>query len=133
MRSIGDGAFRDCTSITAVMIPEGVTEIGNYAFRNCRALTAVVLPDTLERIGRYAFSYCTKLESLRIPASVTEIGTEAFSNCSVWSVTFYGDAPRIAENAFKGVNASAFYLTSAQGWNRKTAVSYGGTLNWDTI
>lgn len=115
------------------MIPEGVTEIGNYAFRNCRALTAVVLPNTLERIGRYTFSYCTKLESLRIPASVTEIGAEAFSNCSVWSVTFYGDAPNIAENAFKGVNASAFYPSIAQGWNRKTAVSYGGTLTWDTV
>ena len=105
----------------------------NYAFRNCKALTAVVLPETLERIGRYAFSYCTKLDSLRIPENVTEIGTEAFSNCGMWSVTFYGNAPQIASNAFKGVTASAFYPSGAEGWNRKTAGQYGGTLTWDTI
>ena len=133
VRTIGDGAFRDCVSITSVMIPDGVTEIGNYVFRNCRGLTAVVLPETLERIGRYAFSYCSKLETLRIPAAVTEIGTEAFSNCGMWSVTFQGDAPAIGENAFKGVQATAFYPQDAQGWNRKATVSYGGNLTWETI
>ena len=70
---------------------------------------------------------------MRIPASVTEIGTEAFSNSSMWSVTFFGDAPKIAANAFKGVTASAFYPSDAEGWNRKATVSYGGTLTWETI
>ena len=115
------------------MIPSGVTEIGNYVFRNCRGLTAVVLPETLERIGRYAFSYCSKLETIRIPAAVTEIGTEAFSNCGMWSVTFQGAAPTIWDNAFKGVQATAFYPQDAQGWNRKATVSYGGNLTWETI
>ena len=91
----------------------------------------MVLPESLEEIGRYAFSYCAKLESLRIPAAVTKIGTEAFSYCGVWSVTFFGDAPQIGDNAFKGVQASVFYPKDAQLWNRKTTAQYGGTLTWE--
>ncbi len=133
VREIGDGAFRDCASLGTVVIPEGVAEVGNYAFRGCAKLNAVILPDSLEKIGRYAFSYCTKLESVRIPASVTEIGAEAFSNSGIWSVTFLGDAPQITENAFLGVHATAGYPEGASGWNRKTAVPYGGELTWETF
>ena len=113
------------------MLPEGLTEIGNYLFQGCTALRAVIIPGTVERIGRYAFSYCKKLDSVSIPASVTQIDAEAFSYAGMWSVTFLGDAPQIAENAFRGAQTQAFYPASAQGWNRKTAVSYGGELTWE--
>ena len=50
----------------------------------------------------------------------------------MWSVNFQGAAPSVADNAFKGVQASAFYPKDAEGWNRKTAAQYGGNLTWDT-
>ena len=71
------------------------------------------------------------LSALRIPAAVNKIGTEAFSYCGVWSVTFFGDAPQIGDNTFKGVQASVFYPKDAQLWNRKTTAQYGGTLTWE--
>ena len=33
--SIGSYAFRDCTGLTSITIPNSVTIIGSYAFRNC--------------------------------------------------------------------------------------------------
>ena len=39
--SIGDDAFRYCSSLTAITLPEGVTSIENGAFWGCSSLTAV--------------------------------------------------------------------------------------------
>jgi hypothetical protein len=38
-----------------VEIPDSVTSIGNYAFRNCGSLTSVVIPDSVTSIGVGAF------------------------------------------------------------------------------
>ena len=41
--SIGNEAFYNCYSLTAINIPDGVTSIGNNAFQNCRELYDVVI------------------------------------------------------------------------------------------
>ena len=38
IRTVGDGAFEDCTYLTKVTIPEGIATLGHYAFRNCTML-----------------------------------------------------------------------------------------------
>ena len=43
------------------MISEGVTSIGNFAFRDCSSLTSVVIPDSVTSIGEYAFEGCSSL------------------------------------------------------------------------
>lgn len=55
--------------------------IGWYAFKDCTGLTSVTLPAGLTTIGWYAFENCTGLTSLNLPASITGIGDEAFSGC----------------------------------------------------
>ena len=54
--TIGDGAFRECSSLTSVTLPEGVTTIGEYAFKGCSSLTSVTLPEGVATIGRGAFN-----------------------------------------------------------------------------
>ena len=75
---IGTDAFGNCSSLTSITIPEGVTIIGVFAFHSCSNLTSVTLPENLMSIGDYAFSHCSNLTSIIIPNGVTSIGSSAF-------------------------------------------------------
>ena len=46
---------------TSFVIPNGVTSIGNYAFRDCTSLTSVKIPNSVTSIGEFAFYDCTSL------------------------------------------------------------------------
>ncbi len=50
-----------------------VTEIDDAAFRNCSALTSITIPEGIERIGSLAFAECSSLTSITIPKTVTQI------------------------------------------------------------
>ena len=80
--SIGDNAFRDCSSLTSIKIPAGVTSIGVSAFEECYGLTSIEIPAGVTSIGGSAFEYCSGLTSIEIPAGVTSIGESAFEHCS---------------------------------------------------
>ena len=100
--SIGNSAFRSCTSLTSVIIPNSVTSIGRYAFSGCANLTSITIPDSVTSIGGYAFSGCTSLTSVTIGNSVTSIDESAFENCTrLTSVTIPNSVERIGIYAFK--------------------------------
>ena len=54
---IGDYAFRACTGLKSVTIPNTVTEIRDYAFEGCTGLTFVNIPNSVTSIRAYAFTY----------------------------------------------------------------------------
>ena len=80
--SIGQDAFRDCTSLTSITIPNSVTSIGYGAFSGCTGFTSITIPNNVTEIDRYAFYGCTGLTSITIPNSVESIGNYAFRNCT---------------------------------------------------
>ncbi len=79
---IGLEAFRVCTGLKSVIIPNSVTSIGDSAFYGCTGLKSVTIPDSVTSIGRSAFYGCTGLKSATIPNSVTSIGDYAFYGCT---------------------------------------------------
>ena len=80
--SIGDYAFRYCSSLTSVTLPASVTSIGNYAFSRCSSLTAMTIPEGVTSIGEHAFYGCSSLTSITLPESVKSIGSYAFCGCT---------------------------------------------------
>lgn len=63
-------AFRMCSLITEVVLPEGVTRIGDFAFASCPSLQKATLPATLITIGAGAFIDLTSLQDV-VVKSVT--------------------------------------------------------------
>ena len=55
-----------------------VTSIEEYAFRWCSGLTSVTIPESVDSIGREAFYNCSALTSIAIPNSAISIGRDAF-------------------------------------------------------
>ena len=103
---IGEYAFWGCSSLASVNIPSSVTEIGWFAFKNCSSLTSVIIPSSVTEIGGYAFSDCSSLASVNIPSSVTEIGGYAFSGCSsLTSVNISSGVTVIGESVFQGCSS----------------------------
>ena len=54
------------TSITSVIISEGVTTIGAHAFNGCSHMTSLTVPSSLTTVGQNAFSSCWAMESVYI-------------------------------------------------------------------
>lgn len=127
--SIGDYAFRDCTSLTSVTIPNSITEIKSYAFFGCSAIANINIPSSVKEIGMGAFEGCsalsqmvlpqgipaiedetffgcTSLRGIVIPSSVTAVGEEAFSRCTalISIYCFAANAPECELNAFTKVD-----------------------------
>ena len=83
--SVGDYAFRNCSEVTEIRLPEGLVSLGTSAFEYCD-ITSIELPSTLERIGHEAFSLCVYLYTVEIPASVTELPGDAFFASGVQNI-----------------------------------------------
>ena len=112
--SIGDSAFRDCTSLTSVTIPDSVTSIGWHAFSNCTSLTSITVYENnayykdidgnlYSKDGKTLIQYAIgKTDtSFAIPNGVTSIGDDAFCNCtSLTSVTIPDSVTSIGDDAF---------------------------------
>ena len=74
-------SFRN-QELTSYVIPASVTSIGDRAFRHCSSLKSLVVPDSVTSIGDRAFAKCCSLTEVVIPDSVTSIGDRAFYGCS---------------------------------------------------
>ena len=128
MRDYGasDAPWYDSRSrVKSAVIAEGVTSIGEFAFRGCSSLTSVTIPNSVTSIGDGAFASCTSLTGIRvtegnshyssdasgvlfnkdkttlvqcpgafsgsyaIPDSVTSIGMSAFEDCTSLTDVYY--------------------------------------------
>ncbi len=75
---IGLEAFKECSSLTSIDIPQLMT-IDNEAFWGCSSLATINAP-LVSVIGNYAFAACYALKSVDLPKT-TSIGADAFWKC----------------------------------------------------
>lgn len=82
---IGESAFYSDPELEEIAFPalSYPLYLQAEAFRNCTKLSSVTLPEKLASIGDAAFYQCTSLASVEIPESVTDIGTSAFAGTAI--------------------------------------------------
>ena len=84
MTLIRSGGFKDDVSLKTVTFKGNkVTVIGDSAFKNCTSLESINLPDSVETIYSEAFAGCTSLKSITLPKSLTYMTNSSFSNSGI--------------------------------------------------
>ena len=75
---ICEDAFRDCTKLLKIHIPDSVIILGERAFYNCERLEKVRLSENLVTVGKQAFAGCSSLQTIAVPSSVKELTADVF-------------------------------------------------------
>ena len=115
MDSIAKDCLGECSSLTKIIIPDGVKYIGDEAFRQCTNITSLNIPEGCTTIGRSAFLN-TRLQAVKLPSTLKSIGQEAFeNNKDLTTITFPKPATKLTLGyyVFNGCdNLRDIYITS---------------------
>ncbi len=104
-KEIGQDAFRYCTRMKEVQLPESLTKIGNAAFFES-GLDSISIPVGVTEIGNSAFDDCYNLKFVSIPNGVTRLEERTFSSCqSLESIDWSDNMTYIGYYAFEGCTA----------------------------
>ena len=139
---IGGGAFRECTEIEEIVLPDGITEIGSGAFSRCIKLRKINMPKSLKILGSgdydpcddwYASWYGTvgvfagcDMKEIKLPSSLEIIGEYAFSYCPFETV--------VLPDSVKTIEANAFYEADAiKSLTVPKSVEFIGEGNFGTV
>lgn len=69
---MGDNAFRDCTGLTNITIPNSLTSISYAAFYGCNGLRSISIPTSVTFINTSAFEGCVNLADVEYLGSKDE-------------------------------------------------------------
>ncbi len=97
---ISDSAFFGMKNLKKVVFEEGsqLKYIAEYAFKNCTSLTEIVLPDGLEYCGIYAFENCTSLNTIRLSKSLKSISCSSFIGCTALTDIYASGTNYVAQD-----------------------------------
>ncbi len=132
------------SSITSVVIEEGVTKIASRSFIDCGNLASVSVSSTVAIVNNYAFANCSSLNSISLPANLTTVGQYAFQGCTKLttvffegtSLTMYGTSAFASCNSslviYVPIGSSSAYKTGWSGYQDKIVEggSCGDGLIW---
>ncbi len=117
--AINPGVFKNCTTLTEVILPDGFSSIGEEAFANCTNLKRVsggastvgaraFMGTAIEfsigyDVGDEAYKDCTSLKKVKVTAG--DYGKDVFVGSTIESVYVNGSVYNVPEELFVGCNS----------------------------
>ncbi|OHS93599.1 hypothetical protein TRFO_40121 [Tritrichomonas foetus] len=113
---IGNEAFRGCTNLKTVSLPNSLIYLKFNSFRSCTALTTINVPEGVEVIEEGVFRVCTSLTTITLPSTLASIGIASFQETmvSLTSISFPNGNPIFkASNLMVYTNKSIVICSNA--------------------
>lgn len=85
---IGDYAFKDCSALSEINLPNSLVSILDGAFNGC-GLQNVIIPKGVRTLGFGAFQKSGSLKSVTISESLTSWDSYTFNNCVLLEEIYY--------------------------------------------
>ena len=82
-------AFYACSSLTSIIIPEGVSVLNPDLFNGCESLISVYIPSTLTYLEESIFYNCSSLEEIHCLATTPPVAEEYTFRSEVNTVKLY--------------------------------------------
>ena len=105
---IGDGAFRNCSSLMPVTLHGSLLYIGEDAFLACssKAFSKITIPSSVKYLGSSAFYGCSGLINVSLDCKITTIPDSCFAQCtSLTNITIPDTVTSIGNSAFYNCNS----------------------------
>ena len=118
LKVIGESAFTICSSLAILDISATPLEaIEKDALKGCTGLSAISLPDTVTEIGDGAFAACFALKELDLPDSLVSLGVDGFMGCkALWRISIPAKLDLTADGGPRFLGLPSLYsLTFDQG------------------
>ncbi len=118
------GAFNRCSSLKEVEFPDGIKQISG--FEDCDSLTSVTIPDTVESLGASAFQSCDNLTIAKIGRGVNTLKGRLFAKCrNLQSVCLPDTIEKIESYAFAACSSldDVYYAGTEEQW-KEVSISF---------
>ena len=111
---IPSNAFRGCSAINSLSVPESINVVGSGAFSNTNLKAIQFSNNLIFTIPEDMFFNSTSLSTIVLPPFIEEILTRALANTSITEITLPGNIVTIGDEAFIGcTNLREISITSA--------------------
>ena len=118
---IGNHAFKGCTNLTDLLLPNSVGFIGEGAFQGCTRLVCASIPESVNMLNANTFSGCTNLEWVTTPSSLTYIDDTAFKDCPMIQLEVF---PGSAAEAYAHSHGAIYIHIHPDAWTPGSQLEY---------
>lgn len=94
--SLGEYVFYGCKSLTGITFGNSLTYLSSQMFRECTSLTSIVIPSNIKEIRDVAFVGCNSITSVTFDeGGAYQIYDSAFSGCNIKILTMRTTTPPV--------------------------------------